>query len=186
MPHRVKLGRSLIAACAAVGWMLVLGGCPGAHDPATVPIPGGYGTGLVAHVDHVIDGDTIELDFGSAGSERVRLLGIDTPETVKPNAPVECFGPQASDRTKALLPEGTEVLVQRDEEARDRYGRLLLHVWRRFDGLFVNRSLLVDGYATVLSIAPNKAHRADLAAAERTARAGSVGLWGTCDVSPGR
>ena len=58
-----------------------------------------------ATVERVVDGDTVDLRFAS-GRERVRLLGIDTPETVKPNTPVQCFGPEASARAKALLPHG--------------------------------------------------------------------------------
>jgi micrococcal nuclease len=132
-----------------------------------------------ATVEHVVDGDTIELELdGSA--ERARLLGIDTPETVKPDAPVECFGPEASEQTKDLLPPGTKVLIQRDREARDRYGRLLVYVWRASDELFVNRSLVEDGYADVLSIEPNTAHRADLAAAKASARSRGAGMWAAC------
>jgi micrococcal nuclease len=131
-------------------------------------------------VVHVVDGDTVDVEFPHGPRERVRLLGVDTPETVKPHTPVQCFGPEASDRTKALLPTGTAVVVQRDREARDRYGRLLVYLWRRTDGLFVNRSLVADGYARTLSIAPNTAHRADLGAAAAAASAHRQGLWGRC------
>ena len=64
----------------------------------------------MARVAHVVDGDTLDVTFAHRGRERVRLLGIDTPETVKPRAPVECFGPEASDHTKELLPPGTAVV----------------------------------------------------------------------------
>jgi micrococcal nuclease len=168
---------------ALVGLVPVACGRPA--NPATAPLPGG-GRGLVAHVDHVTDGDTVVLRIAGSEPERARLLGIDTPETVKPDAPVECFGPEASARTKGLLPEGTEVLVQRDAEARDRYGRLLVYLWRRADGLFVNRALLTEGHATALSIAPNTARRAELAAAERVARRAGAGLWGACSDPGGR
>ena len=131
-------------------------------------------------MNHVVDGDTVELDFGDGTSDRARLLGIDTPETVKPNAPVDCFGPEASARTKELLPTGTAVVIQRDEEARDRYGRLLVYLWRRSDGLFVNSSLVIEGYARTLSISPNNAHRSDLSAAAASARTNGAGLWGVC------
>lgn len=134
-----------------------------------------------ATVEHVVDGDTVDLLFGSQ-SERARLLGIDTPETVKPNTPVQCFGPEASARTRALLPVGTVVRVQRDAEARDRYGRLLVYVYRAADGLFVNRSLVADGYARILSISPNTAHAPDLAAASAEAERSRRGLWARCPV----
>lgn len=132
-----------------------------------------------ATVVRVVDGDTVDLRIGGA-TETARLLGIDTPETVKPGAPVDCFGPEASARTKELLPAGTAVRVTRDVEARDRYQRLLVYLVRSRDDLFVNRSLVADGFARVLNIAPNQAHRADLARAAAEARATGRGLWGAC------
>lgn len=181
-PARLDLVLGVVAVVAVLS--LAGAGCGGPAAPATAPVPDG-GSGLVARVDHVTDGDTVTLHVAGADPERARLLGVDTPETVKPDSPVECWGPEASARTKALLPEGTEVLVQRDAEARDRYGRLLVYLWRRSDGLFVNRTLLAEGHATVLSIAPNTARRADLAAAERRARAAGHGLWGACPEAGG-
>lgn len=175
-PH----GARLLAPAITVALVTVLAACGEPADLAVVALPDGSGRGSPARVAHVVDGDTVDLEFAGGRRERVRLLGIDTPETVKPDAPVECFGPEASDRTKALLPSGAAVLVQRDEEARDRYGRLLAYVWRRADGLFVNRSLVFDGYARTLSIAPNDAHRADLSDAASTASNAGAGLWGAC------
>lgn len=127
----------------------------------------------------VIDGDTIDLDLGGR-TERVRLLGIDTPETVDPDRPVGCHGPEASALTHSLLPEGTAVRLERDEEARDRYGRLLAYVFRVDDGLFVNEAILAAGEAEILSIAPNHAYAAHLAAVADAARAAGLGLWGGC------
>lgn len=173
--HRV--GGALIALLAALA---IVSSCAAPSASSTVPIPGRTDRGLPATVDHVVDGDTVELAFADGSNDRARLLGIDTPETVKSDAPVDCFGPEASTRTKELLPAGTAVVIQRDEEARDRYGRLLVYVWRRSDGLFVNSSLVVDGYAKTLSIAPNDAHRSDLSADAATARANGAGLWGAC------
>ena len=132
-----------------------------------------------ATVTSVTAGDTVEADFGSGATERVRLLGIDTPETVRPGHPVDCWGPEASARTTELLPVGSEVLVQRDQEARDRYGRLLLYVWRD-DGLFVNQVLVEEGHARTMFFAPNHARRAELTAAAATARAAGRGLWVHC------
>ncbi len=132
-----------------------------------------------ATVEHVVDGDTVDLTFAT-GIERVRLLGVDTPETVKPNTPVQCFGPEASARTKALLVPGASVRVTRDAEARDRYGRLLLYVYRSADGMFVNRALVAEGYARILSISPNTAHASELSAAAATARRTGRGLWSRC------
>ena len=161
--------------------ILFAAGCGGPLGPPNLsPIPGGGGDGVRATVGHVVDGDTVDLDFGGGRTERARLLGVDTPETVKPNTPVECFGPEASARTKQLLAPGTAVLVQRDAEARDRYGRLLVYVWRQSDGRFVNASLVVEGYARTLSITPNTAHRVDLSAAAAEARSAGSGLWAAC------
>ena len=166
--------------CVAAVVVALVAAC-GRHPRDTaLAIPGHGGRGLRAAVTHVVDGDTVELAFAGGRLERARLLGVDTPETVKPDAPVQCYGPEASARTKDLLAPGTVVLVQRDAEARDRYGRLLVYLWRQSDGLFVNASLVGDGYARTLSIAPNTAHRVDLSAAAANARTVGVGLWGNC------
>lgn len=132
----------------------------------------------VATVVRVVDGDTLEVELDS-GSERVRLLGIDTPETVHPDKPVECFGPEASDRMKQLAPPGTALRLERDTELRDRFGRLLAYAYLP-DGTFVNLSMVSDGYATTLNIDPNRAHRDELSAAQREAKAAGLGLWGAC------
>jgi micrococcal nuclease len=158
--------------------------CAPPPAPTTHAIPGA-GRGLAATVSSVIDGDTVELVVGGQ-HEQVRLLGIDTPETVHPSKPVECWGPEASALARRLLPPGTEVLVQRDQEARDRYGRLLTYLWRGHDHLFVNRALVAEGAARTLSIAPNTSHRATLAAAEHEARSGRLGRWGACPAEPER
>ena len=184
-PGSRRLARPTVLARPAVlagSLISLLTACAGPPALAQVELPGGAGRGSPARVAEVVDGDTVDLEFDGSRRERVRLLGVDTPETVKPDAPVECFGPEASARTKAILPAGTAVLVQRDEEARDRYGRLLAYVWRRADGLFVNRSLVAEGYARTLSIDPNTAHRRDLAAASGEARTAGRGLWAACPI----
>jgi micrococcal nuclease len=130
-------------------------------------------------VVRVVDGDTIIVDFGGTETD-VRLIGLDTPETVDPRRPVGCFGPEASAHTKELLPEGTAVRLERDAELHDRYDRLLAYVHRASDGLFVNEDLLAGGYGEVLSIAPNTAYASRFAAVERDARAAGQGLWSAC------
>ncbi|MGH9186629.1 MAG: thermonuclease family protein [Acidimicrobiales bacterium] len=127
----------------------------------------------------VVDGDTIEV-IVAGQRERVRLIGIDTPETVDPRRPVECFGREASDHTSTLLPHGTPVRLERDVEARDDYGRLLAYVFRPSDGLFVNVALVEDGYATVLTIPPNVAYAGEFADAAGRARESGRGLWSSC------
>ena len=132
-----------------------------------------------ARVVRVIDGDTVSVRLGGA-DEQVRLIGIDTPESVDPRAPVECFGTEASARTAALLPPGTEVRLVRDVEARDRYGRLLAYLYRADDDTFVNLALAEEGYASVLTYPPNVAHTAEFVAAVAAARQAGRGLWSAC------
>lgn len=132
----------------------------------------------MARVVRVVDGDTLEVELDT-GRERVRLLGIDTPETVHPTKPVECFGPEASSRMKELAPPGTQVRLERDAELRDRFGRLLAHAYLP-DGTFINQSMVAEGFATTLFIDPNRAHRQALLAAEAEARSQGRGLWSAC------
>jgi len=133
-----------------------------------------------ATVQRVVDGHTVVLRLGGR-DETVRLLGIDTPETVKPGAPVECYGPEASSHLKELLPHGAAVRVERDVEVRDRFGRLLLYVFRQRDGAFVNELQAAGGFARPLHIAPNRARAAGIDDAADAARAEHRGLWGACD-----
>jgi micrococcal nuclease len=153
--------------------LLLLAAC--SRAPAAAPTDRGA---IIA----VIDGDTVDVDLGGR-VERIRLLGIDTPETVDPDRPVGCHGPEASALTHSLLPDGTEVRLERDEEARDHYGRLLAYVFRVDDGLFVNEAILAAGEAEILSIAPNHAYAGQLAAVAEGARAAGLGLWGGCPAS---
>lgn len=132
------------------------------------------GTGIVRRV---VDGDTIEMRIGRS-NEMVRLLGIDTPETVHPTKPVECFGPEASARTKELLAKGTTARIERDVEARDHFGRLLLFIF--VGDVMVNEVLLREGFARPLSIAPNVARAAEFDRLASEARNQGVGLWGAC------
>lgn len=143
------------------------------------PLPEGANGRIVK----VIDGDTVDVSM-NGHTERVRLIGIDTPETKKPNTPIQCFGPEASARTKELLPVGTPVLVQRDVEARDPYGRLLGYVYRTSDQLFVNEELIVNGFARPLSIAPNTAFASQFAGDAQLAQSTQKGLWGECPSEP--
>jgi micrococcal nuclease len=131
-------------------------------------------------VAQVVDGDTIDLDFGRR-RERVRLLGVDAPESVHPTVPVQCFGAEASAALGELLPSGSVVRVERDVEARDRYDRLLLYVYRADDDLFVNRWLLDNGLADTAFYDPNTTRATELTKARGGARAGRIGLWGRCD-----
>jgi micrococcal nuclease len=129
-----------------------------------------------AYVTRVVDGDTIEARL-KGRVEDVRYIGVDTPETVKPGAPVQCFGPQAS-RFNHRLVERRRVRLVFGVERRDAYGRLLAYVYLR--RRFVNAELLRRGLARTLTIAPNDRfagsfERLQIAAA-RTGR----GLWSAC------
>jgi micrococcal nuclease len=133
----------------------------------------------VGEVTKVTDGDTIHVHIGG-GDETVRLIGIDTPESVDPRSPVECFGIEASNHLKEILPLGTAVRLVRDVEARDRYERMLAYVYRVEDDLFVNLQMALDGYADLLTYPPNVAHVDDFTAAVREARESGRGLWAAC------
>jgi len=153
----------------------VLIGC-GSND---VELP----TDANAVVERVVDGDTIEVNIAGRG-ETVRLIGIDTPETKKPDTPVECFGPEASARLAELLPVGTPVRLERDIDSRDRYRRLLAYVYREPDDLFVNAVLIDEGLARPYPFEPNTTFADQFAAAAETARTNGIGLWSVCPVEP--
>jgi micrococcal nuclease len=163
--------RHVVALLAVVGVSTSAVAC----TPPEVPRDG------VAMVTNVVDGDTIDVDLGGR-TERVRLIGIDTPETKKPNTPVECFGPEASAFTAALLPVGAEVRIERDVVGRDDYGRLLGYVHLIDDGAdtFVNLEIVEQGYARPLTIEPNSTFARDFAQAARRAERAGRGLWTAC------
>jgi micrococcal nuclease len=145
----------------ASGWWL--GGSP----PAVVPVT----------VVHVVDGDTLVAAFAGGRTETVRVLGIDTPETVDPRKPVQCFGPEASAYAKTRL-TGRRVRLEFDVERRDRYGRLLAYVI--LDGERYEDDLLRRGLARLLVIAPNGSHARVMLSEELAARRARRGLWGAC------
>lgn len=144
--------------------------------------PGRPGDAVEANatVTRIVDGDTIIARVDGV-DERVRLIGIDTPESVDPRRPVMCFGKEASDHISSLLPEGTPIRLERDVEARDRFDRLLAYVYRADDGLFVNLAMVADGYANQATFPPNVAHVDTLRAAVAEARAEGLGLWSACE-----
>lgn len=133
----------------------------------------------IATVIEVIDGDTVDLSI-AGHRQRVRLIGVDTPETKHPNKPVECFGHEASAFAESLLVPGTKVRLERDAEARDTYGRLLMYLFRSSDNLFINLELVRQGFAHVLTIEPNIAYLEKFVAAARDAQSNNQGLWQAC------
>ena len=132
-----------------------------------------------AVVDFVVDGDTVDVRI-DGGDERVRLIGIDTPETKRPDTPVECFGPEATTFTQSLLAPGTAVRLERDVVGRDDYGRILAYVYRTNDGIFVNYEIIRQGYARPLTIPPNVAYAELFVEAARAAERDDAGLWAGC------
>ena len=167
MLMRTRLLAALLVA------VLVAGGWWWARPDAPPPTE--------ATVVRVVDGDTVYVQAGSRSYD-VRLLGIDTPETVDPHRPVGCYGPEASAYTKHLL-TGRRVHLVYDRQLHDVYGRWLAYVYLERPGrpdLFVNGRLIAAGYARTLSIPPNTLHAAELATLERAAALGGRGLWSAC------
>ena len=136
-----------------------------------------------ARVTHVVDGDTIDVAMADGDEESVRYMGIDTPETVKPDTPVQCGGPEAHDANERLV-GGRTVTLRFDAERRDVYGRLLAYVYLpgRAGGhpLFVNAELVRRGLARTLTIPPNDSFAALYARLAARAGAAGRGLWGSC------
>lgn len=131
-------------------------------------------------VVRVVDGDTLIVE----PKERIRLIGIDAPESVAPNRPVECMAREASRFLSELLPKGTEVRLQADVEPLDLYGRTLAYVWVNSTGVFVNAELVRRGFAQPLTIPPNIAHADEFANLAVEARHADRGLWSSCSVAP--
>src|SRR3954462_2638994 len=143
------------------------------------PVPGsGASTQEDGVVTRVVDGDTIHVSLGGQ-DETVRYIGIDTPESVKPGTPVQCFAKAASAANERLV-EGRRVRLSYDAERRDRYGRLLAYVYRAGDGAFVNAALVREGYARTLTIPPNVRFASRFVGLARQARKRRLGLWRRC------
>jgi micrococcal nuclease len=132
----------------------------------------------VGRVARVVDGDTIVVALDGR-SERVRYIGIDTPESVKPGTPVQCFAHRAAAQNARLVARERVRLVL-DAEPRDRFGRLLAYVYRERDGLFANAALLRDGFARTLTIPPNVRFAERFRALAAQARRAGRGLWSAC------
>jgi len=124
-------------------------------------------------VTRVIDGDTIEIE----GGKKVRYLGIDTPETVDPRKPVQCFGIEASNANKKLV-LGKRVKLEKDISETDKYGRLLRYVY--VDDIFVNDYLVRNGYAYAVTFPPDVKYQQQFLEAQKEARENKRGLWSAC------
>jgi micrococcal nuclease len=128
-------------------------------------------------VERVVDGDTIEVNPPLSWTEDVRLLGVDTSETVDPGEPVEPYGPEASAFTKRQL-EGERVTLIFDQEKRDQYGRTLAYVRISGQSVTFNETLLKQGYAQLYVVPPNDRFEARFSQAQDQARQAQRGIWG--------
>ncbi len=140
-----------------------------------------------AFVMRDVDGDTVVVKLDTGEEAKIRLLGVDTPESVDPRKPVQCFGKEASKHTKALL-EGKRIRLEEDPQADnvDKYGRLLRNILME-DGTDFNASLVRDGYAhAYLSFPLNQKRKVQLANLQKEAQAAERGLWSptTCAGKP--
>ena len=136
---------------------------------APYPIPD---AAIPARVKYVHDGDTLFLTDGT----KVRLLSIDTPEV---GENLECYGNEATDELRSLVPDGSRVMILADVQPLDQYGRSLLFVYAE-DGKLVNLELIEDGMAEAVVLPPNVLFADELEAAEDYAQAAGAGMWGAC------
>jgi micrococcal nuclease len=173
--HRCLTRRSSAVLAATVA-ASVLGAT--ACGPFAAQSGGSFGS-EIRTVVRVVDGDTIIV----SPKERIRLIGVDAPESVAPNQAVECMGRESSRFLAELLPKGTEVRLGFDVEREDRYGRTLAYVWVTTTGVFVNAELVGRGFAQPLTIPPNIAHADEIADLARAARQADRGLWAACPVT---
>ncbi len=162
--------------------VLTAAACAGCSTvDAPVEAPAASGGGESATVRRVVDGDTLIARLGG-DDVRVRMLGVDAPESVAEDRPVECFGPQASARATALLPQGTRVILATDptQGRLDRFDRLLAEVTIDGQDRTVNERLIAEGYAEVFRGDGRGRLQPRLRAAERAARDARLGLWAAC------
>lgn len=161
---------ALIVIVGVVGaWML--------GRPSTPPsaIPQGAVEATVAYVH---DGDTLFLN-GPGGEQKVRLIGIDSPELADDDTAQECYGPEATAELRKLLPEGATVWTIHDRETHDQYGRELLYLFTT-DGTLVNRAMVVAGAAEAIRVGQNDRYWPELQDAELDAKTAGAGMWGVC------
>ena len=138
------------------------------------------GAGLTGRVVRVVDGDTVKVQVRGRRPLTVRYIGVDTPESVKPGEPVQCFAKQASEFNERLV-TGRRVRLRIGRERTDRYGRMLAYVYLLDGDRFVNAELVRRGYARTLEIPPNTDFADRFNRLERRARSEHRGLWNACE-----
>ena len=179
---------ALLAGCAAPAPLAEPTASPrrplATATPVPTPVPSAQLPACQwATVARVVDGDTIVVR-ANGGEDRVRYIGVDTPETVAPGQPVQPYGPEASSFNRALV-EGKQVCLEKDITDRDRYGRLLRYAWLA-DGRLVNEELLLAGLATVVTYPPDvKYVESRYLPAQRAAREAGRGIWAGNGRTPG-
>jgi micrococcal nuclease len=192
-----RVGVLVLAALLAAGGCSATGpaaspsngtatGSPAASTPASPPAAAlrPEGATETARVVRVVDGDTLIVDRGR-GEERLRYIGVDAPESVRPDTPVEFMGREAAAANAALV-EGATVVLEKDVSDTDRFGRLLRYVWLR-DGevwLLVSLELVRQGYAQVVTFPPDVRWVELLRDAQRGAREAGLGLWAEATPRP--
>lgn len=124
-------------------------------------------------VARVIDGDTIEI----GGGERVRYIGMDSPEMALDGKPADCWAQKATDKNRELV-SGKIVELRKDVSDRDKYGRLLRYVF--VDGIFVNSELVREGFASAWAYPPDVKYQDEISAAQTEAQKNKSGLWTAC------
>jgi micrococcal nuclease len=170
---------SLLAACDAED--SPPSNSPGQGTSTAAPTATDFPPGLIrAEVTRVIDGDTIEVDIDGQEFD-VRYIGIDTPESVDPRRPVECFGEEAAEYNRDLV-DGKIVGLEKDVSETDDFGRLLRYVW--LDGFLVNARLVTDGHALAVTYPPDVRYAELFAQLQAEAREAGRGLWGTVCEEP--
>lgn len=180
---RIAAGAAVVAAVLVGHELTKPSPAPAAVDPGAVQSPAIPADAFVARVERVVDGDTLLASMpGTSEPVRVRIIGVDTPETVKPDTPVRCYGPQASTFTKHLLPPGAMIRAAHEPGGDiDKFGRQLWDVWLP-DGRFLESVLAAAGTARAYPYPPQTEYATLLAALAGQARAERRGLWGPpCD-----
>lgn len=174
--------RLLTKAIIAV-LVVVFAAFKGLVEPATEISSAEAGKFIPARVVKVTDGDTIQVEI-EGRTEKVRLIGVDTPETVHPTKKVEAIGPEASAYTKQLL--GRNLWLELDVGERDKYGRLLAYVWLEkpeainideISEKMFNGKLLAEGYGRLMTIQPNVRYVAYFTKIQTQARENQKGIW---------
>jgi len=165
----------LLAGCSVPSTVTVTSTAskPGSQRPtASAAVPSRQAT-----VTRVVDGDTAHVTFHGR-DVTIRFIGVDTPETVAPGVPIECYGPEASHFTTSRL-TGRTVRLEFDVDRIDPYGRTLAYLWMP-DGSMFNETLVRRGFATVATYPPDTKYVRRFEAAQRAAKTAGRGLWSAC------